>query len=128
MHLSFFSLDLTVITAKKKRPILLIWPIKMQEWEDLLGSIYSKYELNKVVRQKMRNQELKMAKRVTRYKPAIKMHYKYDIIAYLYQYNTFLTFSYINISKLSCKLCYNWIKAFNKTMSIRFYIKDCHKN
>lgn len=126
MRLSFFSSDVTVISAEKKRSTLLSWHTKTQKWEDLLGSIYSKYELKRVVGQKLRNKELKMANRATRYKVAARIHCECGIVTYLHQFSAFPAFSYIGVSKLSCKPCYYWIKAFNKTMNTRFRIKGCH--
>lgn len=126
MRSPFFSSDITVIFAEKKRPTLLSWPTKTQEWEDLLGNIYSKHELKRVVGQKVRNKELKVAKRATRYEVAAKMHCECAIVAYLHHYSAFPAFSYIGVSRLSCKPCYYWIKAFNKTMNTRFRTKGCH--
>lgn len=126
MRSSFFSSDVTVISAEKKRPTLLSWPTKTQEWEDLLGSIYSKHELKRVVGQKVGNKDLKVAKRARRYEAAARMHCECGVVAYLYQYSAFPAFSYIGVSKLSCKPCYYWIKAFNKTMNTRFRTKGYH--
>lgn len=88
--------------------------------------IYSKHELKRVVGPNMRNKELHMAKRATRYEVAVRMHCEYAIVAYLHHHSTLPAFSYIGVSRLSCKPCYYWIKAFNKTMKTRFRTKGCH--
>lgn len=74
----------------------------------------------------MGNKELKVAKRARRYETAARMHCECGVVAYLYQYSAFPAFSYIGVSKLSCKPCYYWIKAFNKTMNTRFRTKGYH--
>lgn len=72
----------------------------MQECEYLLESINSKYELKRIIRQKIRNEELKVANKATKYKVAARIYCKYGVVAYLHQYSAFLAFFYINISKL----------------------------
>lgn len=54
------------------------------------------------------------------------MHNEYTVIAYLYQDTTILAFFHIRVLKLACKPCYYWIKAFNKTISTKFSIKNSH--
>lgn len=43
------------------------------------------------------------------------------MVAYLYKYPAFQSFSYIGVSKLCCKAYHYWIEAFNHTMSTKSY-------
>ena len=42
------------------------------------------------------------------------------MVAHLHKYAVFQAFSYIGVSKLSCKACQYWMEAFNNTMSTKF--------
>lgn len=70
--------------------------------------------------------EKMVAKKVLELGVSNKMHNEYTIIAHLHQDITILAFFHIRVLKLACKPCYYWIKAFNKTISTKFSIKNSH--
>lgn len=69
-----------------------------------------------------------VAKRASELGVADKVHCECAVIAHLYQYTTVPAYPYVGVSRLVCKPCYYWIKAFNKTMSTKFSIRGSHDN
>ena len=45
------------------------------------------------------------------------------MVAYLHQCGSSKVYFYIGVPKLTCKPCYNWIKAFNETAGTTFCTK-----
>lgn len=126
MRSLFFSPNLTVISAEKKRPTILSWPSNQQEWQDLLESIYRKYELARVSGPDVSRAEEKMTTRVRIYEVAARMHCECTMVAYLHQYAAFPAFSYIGVSKSCCEASHHWIETFNRTMSTKFRIRGSY--
>ena len=126
MRSTFFSSDIKVIPAKKRRPILLTWPSTEQAWRDLLLSIYGKQEVKSENKSEVEISEKEVAKKASTFGVADKVHCECAIIVHLHQYTTVPAFSYVGVSKLACKPCYYWIKAFNENMSTKFSIGGSH--
>lgn len=127
MRSAFFSSDVTVITAEKERPTLLRRPSQKQRWLELLWSIYRKLGLGREDGQPVESSELKVATRVMGYGVAERMHCECAVVSHLHhQHTSFPAFSYVGVSKFSCKPCHCWIKAFNQTMDTQLNTKDCH--
>ena len=126
MRSTFFSSEIQVVSAMKKRPTLLTWPSTEQAWRDLLLSIYGKQEVESENKPEVEIFEREVAKKASELGVADKMHCECAVIAHLYQYTTVPAFSYVGVSRLACKPCYYWIKAFNETMSTKFSIRGSH--
>lgn len=97
MRSPFFSSDVIIISAEKKRPTLLRWPSDEQEWLNSLKIIYKKHELESEDGQKV-------VVRAVGYGVAAKVHCKCAIVAQLYQYVAFLVFSYVGLSSFLARL------------------------
>ena len=126
MRSTFFSSEIQVVSAKKKRPTLLTWPSTEQAWRDLLLSTYGKQEVESENKPEVEISEKVVAKKASKLGVADKVHCECAVIAHLYQYTTVPAFSYVGVSRLACKPCYYWIKAFNETMSTKFSIRGSH--
>lgn len=126
MRSTFFQSNITVIAAKKERPTLLRWPSNESEWKELLWAIDHKCGLLRVKTQKVANKEQQAATKASEYGVAGIMHCECAIIAHLHQHTASPAFSYVGVSKLSCKPCYHWIKAYNYVMNTNFRTRDTH--
>ena len=126
MRSSFFSSKIIVISAEKTHPFALSWPSNKREWGDLIGSIYHKHGLTRKSGSDATKAEQKIKSRATKCGVAAIIHYECAMVAYLYKYTAFQTFSYIGVSKLCCKTCHYWIEAFNRTMNTTFRTRGSH--
>lgn len=73
--------------------------------------------------------EVKVATRAMGYGVAERTHCECAIVAHLHHQNTSLpAFSYAGVSKISCKPCHCWIKAFNQIMDKQLNTKGSHDN
>ncbi len=126
MRSTFFSSEIQVVSARKRRPTPLTWPSTEQAWRDLLLCIYGKQEVESENKPEVEISEREVAKKASELGVADKMHSECAVIAHLYQYTTVPAFSYVGVSRLACKACYYWIKAFNETMSTKFSIRGSH--
>ena len=126
MRSTFFSSEIQVVSAKKKRPTPLTWPSTEKAWRDLLLSTYGKQEVESENKPEVEIYEKVVAKKASELGVADKVHCECAVIAHLHQYTTVPAFSYVGVSRLACKPCYYWIKAFNETMSTKFSIRGSH--
>ena len=127
MRSTFFSSEIQVVHAEKKRPTPLTWPSTEKAWRDLLLSTYKKQEVESENKPEVEICEKLVAKKASEFGVADKMvHCECAVIAHLHQYPTVPAFSYVGVSRLACKPCYYWIKAFNETMSTKFSIRGSH--
>ena len=123
---SHFSSKIKVISAEKTHSSALSWPSNKREWGDLLGSIYNKHGLTRKSGLDVIKTEQKMKSRAEKCGVAAIIHCECAMIAYLYKYPAFQTFSYIDTSKLCCKACHYWMEALNRTMSTNFRTRCSH--
>ena len=126
MRSTFFSSDIQVVSAKRKRPTPLIWPSTEEAWRGLLLSTYDKQDVESENKPEVESYEIVVAKKASELGVADKVHCECAVIAHLHQYTTVPAFSYVGVSRLACKPCYYWIKAFNETMSTKFSIRGSH--
>ena len=101
---SFFSLKITVIPAEKTHPAALSWPLNKREWGDLLERIENNHGLTRgsaVIKA-----EHKMKSRATKCGVAAIIHCECAMVAYPEKDAALQAFSYIGVSKLSCKACH----------------------
>lgn len=126
MRSTFFSTDITITSVEKKCPALLKWPSDEQEWTDLLSTIYMKQDPECETGQKAISSKRKVAERATNYGRAATIHCECAVVAYLHRRSSSPAFSYIGVSKLSCKPSYNWIKAYNQIAGTTFRTKGAN--
>ncbi len=105
MRSTFFSSEIQVVSAKKKRPTPLTWLSTEKAWRDLLLSTYGKQEVESENKPEVEMYEKVVAKKASELGVADKVHCECAIIAHLHQYTTVPAFSYVAItgSKLSTK-------------------------
>ena len=106
MRSTFFSSEIQVVSAMKKRPTLLTWPSTEQAWRDLLLDIYGKQEVESENKPEVEISEREVAKKASELGVADKTLCECAVIAHLYQYTTVPAFSYVGVSRLACKPCY----------------------
>ena len=126
MRATFFSSEIQVVSARKRRPNPLTWPSTEKVWRDLLLSTYGKQEVESETKPEVEIYEKEVVKKASELGVADKVHCECAVIAHLHQYTTVPAFSYVGVSRLACKPCYYWIKAFNETMSTKFSIRGSH--
>lgn len=114
------------IQRSKKRPTLLSWPSNKEEWQELLGGIYNKHDLTRESGSNVQRAEQKVTTRDTKYEVVARIHCECGGVVYLHQCASFPAFSYIGVSKLSCKACHYWIEDFNETRSKRVRTRASH--
>ena len=126
MRSSFFSSKITVIPAEETRPSVLSWPSNKREWGELLQSIYDKYELTRRSGVAVAKAEHKTQSKAEKCEVAEVIHCECAMVAYLHKNPALQAFSYIGVSRLSCKACHYWLKAFNGTMGTTFCTRGSH--
>lgn len=127
MRSTFFSSEIQVVPAKKKRPTPLTWPSTEKAWRDMLLSTYDKHEVESENKPEVEICEKLVAKKASELGVGHKdVHCECAVIAHLHQYTTVPAFSYVGVSRLACKPCYYWIKAFNETTSTKFSLRGSH--
>lgn len=84
MRSSWFSSDVTVISAEKKCPTLLSWPSNEQNWLKLLENIYSRHALDMEEGQLGRSAKQDLVDRAISNGVATKIHCECAIIAHLH--------------------------------------------
>jgi hypothetical protein len=119
---------LQVIPVVHQSPLSKILPSNREEWEQLRENIYDRYiPENKDFRDKKK--EKAAIDRLVGKTNASGVHCECALVSYIHRNPdpSFPAFSYIGVSKLSCKPCHLWLSAYNQhANSGRYYTKGCH--
>lgn len=126
MRSSFFSSDIIVTSAIKKQLPVSSWPSQKRDWLKLLRTIYHKRALRREEGEDVKEMEAEVADRAMENGKATTIHCECAVVAFLQRYAPYLAFSYIGVSKLSCKACHYWMKAFNDNMGTTFRTRGTH--
>jgi hypothetical protein len=120
-------LDSTIfetIAVDHRTPLAENLPSNEEEWQQFRKDIYDRHDLEEDARDAKTEKAvidrlLKMTK--------LTVHCECALISYLHRNPSFPAFSYIGVSKLSCKPCHLWLSAYNRhANSGRYYTKGCH--
>ena len=101
------------------------WPSDKGEWCGLRDDVYRRHQLRSEALASV--PEARVIRSLTAANPKT-VHCECALISYLHRNrNEIPAFSYIGVSKLCCKPCYNWILAYNAhAKSGRYNIKGYH--
>ena len=119
----FTNTHFDVVPVDHRSPPSRDWPSNEKEWYDLRGDVYSRHRL----RSDASSSEARVFQSLAAANPKT-IHCECALISYLHRNsNKIPAFSYIGVSKLCCKPCYDWILAYNDLAeSGRYDIKGCH--
>jgi hypothetical protein len=105
---------LQFIPVVHQSPLSKTWPSNREEWEQLRENIYDRYiQEDKDYRDKKK--EKAAIDRLVGMTKALGVHCECALVSYIHRNpdSSFPAFSYIGVSKLSCKPCHLWLSAYN---------------
>ncbi len=126
MRQTFFSGELKITVAQCSRPAPQKWPSDEQEWQSIISAILEKHGLERITNHKAKYDEQKIIKTVAGFGEATTVHCECALVSSLESSGPPNVFSYVGISKLSCKPCHNWLKAYNYVTGNKFRTRGSH--
>jgi hypothetical protein len=124
MRKLFDNTIVQIIPVDNPIPLSENLPSNREEWEQFRKDIYDRHDLEDGIRDAKTEEAiidrlLKMKK--------LAVHCESALISYLHRNPSFPAFSYIGVSKLSCKPCHRWLSAYNQhANSGCYYTKGSH--
>lgn len=114
MPTMFFSANVKITPVTTQRSPLLQWPATTDEWLKLMKEIYKNG--NWTLPGQVESLEIKIAKIAGSNGEAATVHCECSTVAHAHRYKSPPIFSYVGVSKLSSKWCFQWIIPYNCIM------------
>jgi hypothetical protein len=112
------------IAVDNQTPLSENLPSNGAEWRRFRKDIYDRHDLEEDARKA--KTEKAVIDRLLKMKK-LTVHYECALISYLHRNPSVPAFSYIGVSKLSCKPCHLWLSAYNRhANSGHYYTKGSH--
>jgi hypothetical protein len=117
---------LKVIPVDHQTPLSEKMPSNREEWEQLRENIYDRYVPDDKDLRDEKKEEAAIDRLVGMKEPAV--HCECALVSYIHRHRdaSYPVFSYIGVSKLSCKPCQLWLSAYNLHSNTRYCTKGSH--
>jgi hypothetical protein len=123
MRHMFHNTTFEIVPVNHETPLSGNWPSNEEEWERLRRDIFDRRNMHENPRDP-KAEEAVITHLIEHTKRTV--HCECALISYLARNPSFPAFSYIGVSKLSCKPCHLWISAYNEHASVLYRTKGCH--
>jgi hypothetical protein len=125
MHKCLFFNDLRITSISRPRPKELKWPSDENEWRDLLSTIYTDSNFDRQSKFNIKPMEATMCTKVIKKEPQT-VHCECLLLAHLHEFQIPSPFTYLAVSKLSCKPCFYFLQAYNSITGNNFQTRGSH--
>jgi hypothetical protein len=112
-----------IVPVDHETPISGNWPSSEEEWEHLRTDVFDRHNMDENPRDP-KAEEAVITRLIKDTKETV--HCECALISYLHRNPSLPAFSYIGVSKLSCKPCHLWLSAYNEHANMLYRTKGSH--